>query len=87
MIGWYILKYHEVYDKLTLGGCLILQISSFSFYFLSFSLFAYCRWWDKPLTELKLRSTHISPNTTYSDAVSYMKAESLTEVPIVSDDK
>ncbi|XP_065907045.1 cystathionine beta-synthase-like [Dysidea avara] len=44
-------------------------------------------WWDKPLTELKLRDSHISPDTTCSQAVSYMKAESLTEVPIVSDDR
>ncbi|XP_065907311.1 cystathionine beta-synthase-like [Dysidea avara] len=44
-------------------------------------------WWDKPLTELKLQDCHISANTTCSQAVNYMKGQSLTTVPVVSDDK
>jgi len=56
--------------------------------FLSVSLWIYShRWWDKPLTELKLQDCHISANTTCSQAVSYMKGQSLTAVPVLSDDK
>ena len=48
----------------------------------------YChRWWDKPLTGLTLKDCHISANTKCSQAINYMKGQSLTTVPVVSDDK
>ena len=66
------------------------RLDTYSVHISCLSLFNvqfHSRWWDKPLTELKLRDSYISPNTTCSQAVNYMKAESLNEVPIVSDDK
>ena len=45
-----------------------------------------CRWWDKPISELKLQPHKISTGTTCSQAISYMKENSLLQVTVVSDE-
>ena len=44
------------------------------------------RWWDKPVSELKLQPFKISTATSCSQAISYMKENSLLQVTVVSDE-
>ena len=45
-----------------------------------------CRWWDKPVSDLKLKPYKITTSTTCSQAISDMKENSLLQVTVVSDE-
>ena len=44
------------------------------------------RWWDKPISELNLQPCKISTGTTCSQAIGYMKENSLMQVTVVSEE-
>ena len=54
-------------------------------YILLYELIFVCRCWDKPVSELKLQPFKVSIATSCSQAISYMKENSLLQVTVVSD--